>query len=258
MEQELSDTKKDCKQSEQLLAEEQLKEINLTKNKFFSIIAHDLRSPFTSILGFARLLQDEYDDFSDDERKMMIGQILDSTESTYQLLDNLLAWTKSQLGKTIFNPETFTLNSLILESVKQTISQAKIKQITISTSYTENISLTADLNMMRTVLRNLLSNAIKFSYPGSEIKLNAETENNMLTISVADFGTGMTEDVRQSLFKLNENLPTTKGTANEKGTGLGLILCREFMEKNGGTIAATSEVGKGSTFSISLPISPAE
>lgn len=241
-------------EEQQKLTEQQLKEANLTKDKFFSIIAHDLRSPFTSILGFTRLLNDEYNDFSEDERKMMVKQVQNSTESTFQLLDNLLAWAKTQLGRSIFNPETFTVESLIKESVKQTTPQAQIKDIKISPGRIADISLFADQNMIRTVLRNLLSNAIKFSFPGGTIELDSYVENKLLTISVTDHGTGMPPEVLQKLFSLTEQATSTKGTANEKGTGLGLILCREFVERNGGTIRVESEVGKGSTFSIALPV----
>jgi len=241
-------------EEQQKLTELQLKESNITKDKFFSIIAHDLRSPFTSILGFARLLNDEYDDFSDVERKMMVGQIQNSTESTFQLLDNLLAWAKTQMGRTIFTPVTFTLEGLINESVNQTTPQAEIKNITIQVGKIAPVSVFADLNMIRTVLRNLLSNAVKFSFPGGIIVLNTRIENENLTISVQDHGTGIDSEALQKLLNPNEEIKSVKGTANEKGTGLGLILCREFMERNRGTIGVVSEIGKGSTFSIVLPM----
>ncbi len=241
-------------EEQQKLTEQQLKEANITKDKFFSIIAHDLRSPFTSILGFTRLLSDEYDDFSDEERKSMVKQIQNSTESTFQLLDNLLAWAKTQLGRTIYNPETFTLESLVNESVKQTTPQAQIKGITISCEKIEDISLYADQNMIRTVLRNLLSNAVKFSFPKENIELETNLLNHQLTISVTDHGTGIKPEVLDKLFSLTEQATTTKGTANEKGTGLGLILCKEFVERNGGNINVKSKVGKGSTFSFTLPV----
>jgi PAS domain S-box-containing protein len=224
-------------EEQQKLTEQQLKEANLTKDKFFSIIAHDLRSPFTSILGFTRLLDEEYDEFTDEERKTMVKQIQNSTESTFQLLDNLLAWAKTQLGRTIFTPESFTLESLIFETIKQTTPQAEIKNIRISIGNIADINLYADQNMVRTVLRNLLSNAIKFSFPGGTVKLETEGAENNLTISVTDHGTGIPPETLGSLFSLTENVVSTKGTANEKGTGLGLILCREFIERNGGSIS---------------------
>lgn len=241
-------------EEQQKQTEIQLKEANMTKDKFFSIIAHDLRSPFTSILGFSRLLSEEYDDFSDEDRKMMVTQIQNSTETTFQLLDNLLAWAKTQLGRTIINPELFTLESLIAETVKQTMPQALIKNISLVSDRIEDVEIFADQNMIRTVLRNLVSNAVKFSFPGGTIELDSFIEDNKLTITVTDHGTGIPPEALDKLFNLSEQTITTKGTANEKGTGLGLILCREFIEKNGGSIAAKSEMGKGSTFSIILPI----
>jgi signal transduction histidine kinase len=187
----------------------------------------------------------------------MVKQIQNSTESTFQLLDNLLAWAKTQLGRTIFTPEPFTLESLIFETIKQTTPQAEIKNIKLSLGKIVDITLYADQNMVRTVLRNLLSNAVKFSFPGGTIELETNIANNNLTISVTDHGTGIPPETLSSLFSLTENVVSTKGTANEKGTGLGLILCREFIERNGGTIHAISEVGKGSVFSIVLPVNPA-
>lgn len=241
-------------EEQQKITEQQLKEANLTKDKFFSIIAHDLRSPFTSILGFTRLLNDEYDDFTDEERKMMVKQIQNSTESTFQLLDNLLAWAKTQLGRSICNPVSFGIESLINDTVRQTSPQARLKHIDIVAGMIDDVTIQADHNMISTALRNLLSNAIKFSFPDGVIKINTRLTDGLLEISITDEGTGMPPETLQSLFSLNEQVPSTKGTANEKGTGLGLILCREFVERNGGTIHAVSEVGKGSTFSIVLPV----
>lgn len=233
---------------------QKLKDANFTKDKFFSIIAHDLRSPFTSILGFSRLLNEEYDDFSDDDRKMMIKQILSSTESTFQLLDNLLTWARSQLGRTTFNPETFEIENLIVETLNQSIPQAKIKGITLKALVSEKTNVMADMNMIRTVLRNLISNAIKFSYEGSVVNVEAVREKERITVSIKDTGTGIEPKTLNALFSLDEKVTSVKGTANEKGTGLGLILCKEFIEKNGGSIAVTSKVGEGSKFSFCLPV----
>ena len=241
-------------EEQQKLTEMQLKEANLTKDRFFSIIAHDLRSPFTSILGFTRLLNEEYDDFTDDERKAMVTQILNSTESTFQLLDNLLAWGKTQLGRTLNSPEYFLLETLIVESARQTLPQAQIKKISISISQVPDVTLFADLNMLRTVLRNLLSNAVKFSFPGGIVELMAFVENRQVKISVTDHGTGIPEETLSTLFSLTEQPNTTKGTANEKGTGLGLILCKEFAERNSGSISVETTEGIGSIFTLLLPV----
>ncbi len=231
-----------------------LHDANFTKDRFFSIIAHDLRSPFTSILGFSRLLNEEYDDFSNDDRKMMIKQILTSTETTFQLLDNLLTWAKTQLGRTPFNPEYFDIESLIIETINLSIPQAKIKGISLKVLLIDKSSVFADVNMIRTVLRNLLSNSIKFSYEGAMITIEAFKVDDKIRITVTDTGTGIEPKTLKALFSLDEKVCSTKGTANEKGTGLGLILCKEFVEKNGGSISVESIVGEGSKFSFTIPL----
>ena len=233
---------------------QKLHDANFTKDKFFSIIAHDLRSPFTSILGFSRLLNEEYDDFSHDERKMMIKQILTSTESTFQLLDNLLTWAKSQLGRTSFSPEPFDIENLIIETINLLISQAKIKSISLKAVILSKTTVFADVNMIRTVLRNLISNAIKFSYEGAMITIETQVNDGFVTVKVKDTGTGIEPVTLRALFSIDEKVCSSKGTANEKGTGLGLILCKEFVEKNGGSISVESKVGIGSTFCFTIPV----
>ncbi len=232
---------------------EKLKEANDTKDRFFSVIAHDLRSPFTSILGFSRLLNEEYDDFSDDERRMMIRQILNSTETTFQLLDNLLTWAKTQLGRISYSPEVFEIAPLLLESINLSLPQARIKGISLKLLNIEKASVYADVNMIRTVIRNLLSNSIKFSYEGSTVTVDAVIQQNKVQICIADKGTGIEPNTLAALFSINEQIRSTKGTANEKGTGLGLILCKEFIEKNGGTISVESKQGEGSKFCFTIP-----
>ena len=241
-------------EAEQKRVEAELIETNLTKDKFFTIIAHDLRSPFTSILGFSRLLSNEYDDFDDNERKRMVQQILCSTEATYQLLDNLLAWAKSQLGRISVNPENFYIESLIDETILQANAQALSKEITILFDKRKTNIVVADINMTRVVLRNLISNAIKYSNKGSEIKVDTRIEDEFIAIGVKDDGVGMNPSICESLFSIHNKAESTKGTANEKGTGLGLILAKEYVERNGGIISAQSEEGKGSFFEFTLPL----
>jgi PAS domain S-box-containing protein len=241
-------------EEQQLAIERQLMDANLTKDKFFSIIAHDLRSPFTSILGFSRLLNDEYDDFGDEERKSMLQQILISTETTFQLLDNLLAWAKTQLGHTKPSPEVFVLDTLIRESVSVAFSQAAGKDIRIFVDdRDEGCKVKADLNMTKTVLRNLLSNAVKYSFEGGTVTIETAVSDGFASISVVDTGTGIDPDTLSKLFRLDEKVVSSKGTANEKGSGLGLILVKEFIERNGGTIFVDSKRGKGSRFTFTLP-----
>lgn len=233
---------------------QKLNEANLTKDKFFSIIAHDLRSPFTSILGFSRLLNEEYDDFSNEERKMMIKQILTSTESTFQLLDNLLAWAKTQLGRTNFSPEYFDIDSLIFETINLSLPQAKMKEVTLKAQVADKNKVFADINMMRTILRNLISNAIKYSYDKGTIVVETLRKNDKMIVNVIDSGTGIEANTLKALFSLDEKVCSKKGTANEKGTGLGLILCKEFVERNHGKISVESELGSGTKFSFTVPL----
>jgi len=200
------------------------------------------------------LLNEEYDDFSDEERKMMIKQILTSTESTFQLLDNLLAWAKTQLGLTSFNPEFFDIETLIIETLNLTIPQAKIKGLTLKALMIEKTQVFADVNMIRTVLRNLLSNAIKFSFEGGSITVEASRNHEKIRVCISDTGTGIEPKTLKALFKLDEKVCSTKGTANEKGSGLGLILCKEFIETNGGKIWVESKVNEGSKFCFTVPL----
>lgn len=240
--------------TEEKNANKKLEDLNFTKDRFFSIIAHDLRSPFTSILGFSRLMHEEYDDFSDDERKMMIKQILSSTESTFQLLDNLLTWAKSQLGRVSFNPEFFDMGPLVNEALVLASAQAKIKDISLRAMLMDKAIVFADVNMIRTILRNLLSNAIKYTFAGGTITVETSRVKDKINICVTDTGTGIEKSTLNALFSLDKKVCSMKGTANEKGSGLGLILCKEFVEKNGGTITVESHQDKGSKFSFTLPV----
>lgn len=241
-------------EAQQKRVEAELIEANLTKDKFFTIIAHDLRSPFTSILGFSNLLYYEYDDFEDEERKKIVKQILSSSEATYQLIENLLAWAKTQLGKTSFNPEKVNIKSLIEETIMQTNAQALSKGITISFIYEEPNIVFADINMTRVVLRNLISNAIKYSNTDSNIKIGTRLNDKYIAIGVEDKGVGMKTSVCESLFNIRNKVVSTAGTANEQGTGLGLILTKEYVEINGGKISVQSEEGSGSFFEFTLPL----
>lgn len=244
--------KRKIAQEQQKQTESELKEANFTKDKFFSIIAHDLRSPFTSIIGFARLLSEEYADFSDEERMSMVRQIQVSTEHTYQLLDNLLTWAKSQLGHTRFQPETFSILAIIRETVVQAGAQAKLKSIDLAVNSDVDLYVHADINMMRVILRNLISNAIKYSFGGTSVEVNLVKDENKARIEISDSGIGMEKETLDALFNLSDKVVSSKGTANERGTGLGLILVKEFVDKNAGTVSVISTPGEGSCFTLSF------
>ncbi|PKQ61279.1 hypothetical protein BZG01_19570 [Labilibaculum manganireducens] len=243
------------KNAEQALKENQkhLIELNATKDKLFSIIAHDLRTPFSSILGFSELLIEDAKDFDELETEEYLKLINTTAKSTLVLLDNLLSWAKSQSGQIIYKPKKIVLSSIIEETIKNSNSTAKIKDISINQIQTDKIAVNADENMLKTVLRNLISNAIKFTKLGGSISISAIQKHKQVEISVSDNGVGINNETLKKLFDLSENT-TSKGTEKEKGSGLGLILCKEFVEKHKGSIWAESEIGKGSIFKFTLPL----
>jgi len=242
------------KKAELLLKEResQLRELNSTKDKLFSIIAHDLRSPFNAILGLSELLIENIKDFKVAESEKYLGIINSSAKNTLILLDNLLTWANSQTGKNIYQPEKTNLPALISEILEESKSIAKIKNISLNYIQTDDVEVYADVNMLKTILRNLISNAIKYTRSNGEIAISAVQNQNNIEITVSDNGVGMSEETRNKLFEIDANITTT-GTANEKGSGLGLILCKEFVEKHGGDIWVKTELGKGSAFIFSLP-----
>ncbi|MCC5928732.1 MAG: transporter substrate-binding domain-containing protein [Cyclobacteriaceae bacterium] len=243
------------KKAELLLKEResQLRELNSNRDKLYSIIAHDLRSPFNAILGLSEILLKRTENFKDAEFEKIITMINTSAKNTLILLDNLLTWTKSQTGKNIYNPENSSLPAIINEILEVSKSIANIKRISLNYIQTDYIEVYADVNMLKTILRNLISNAIKYTRENGEITISAVRNIDNIDITVTDNGVGMTEEIRNKLFEINSNY-TAKGTANEKGSGLGLMLCKEFVEKHGGEISVKSELGKGSAFTFSLPV----
>jgi len=234
-------------------SEKNLKELNATKDKLFSIIAHDLKNPFNALMGFSDLLDRNYNFLSEEERLEYIGVISDSTQNLYKLLDNLLQWTRTQTGTITYVPEEFNLYTLIQQEVGILTPNSEKKKISISINVNENITVFADKNSIATVVRNLVSNAIKFTSNGGWIGIAAETKEYQAVISVSDSGVGIKSDDIEKIFMLDGSF-TTKGTANESGTGLGLLLCKEFVEKNNGKIWVDSLKGKGSSFYFTLPI----
>jgi len=229
------------------------KELIETKNKFLSIIAHDLRSPFNSIIEFLEILLNQYDDFNDDERKNYLSLIEDDANRTLKLLDDLLEWSKVQTGKMPFQPQQQKLLPII-ENVSSTLGFAlDLKQIKLSYSVSDEFEIFADKNMLTTIFQNLISNAIKYSNPHGIITIDARSINNQIKIIISDNGIGMSVERKNKLF-LIDNQVSTPGTANERGNGLGLIFCKDFIEKHEGKIWVESELGIGSKFIFTLPI----
>jgi len=233
-------------------SEEWYKSLNEVKDKFFSIIAHDLTGPYSNVLRLLSLLQKNLNKYPLSKIEQFVNNIYLSTENAFLLLQSLLLWAKSQRGLLPFNPEEINLKELFkfkIDFFKESANQKKIK---IQSDIPENMIVIADSNMLKLILQNLISNAIKFTNENGIIKLQAiETSDNVL-ISIVDNGIGMDSDTLDKLFKLDSNLTTT-GTAGEQGTGLGLILCKEFVDKHSGQITAKSQLGNGSEFSFILP-----
>lgn len=232
---------------------EELKEVNQSKDKFFSIIAHDLKTPFQGLLGYSQILSTEYEVLSEEEKKVFIDGIDELSKSAYKLLENLLEWSRLQTGKMVFNPENLNLFVEIFPTLSLVKQTAQNKNIELDYDIDNSIIVHADKNMLTTIIRNLISNSIKFTNPGGRINVSVEPKNKHVEISIADTGVGIKKDDVHKLFKLDKTL-STKGTANEEGTGLGLLLCKEMINQHGGKIWVESEVGKGTTFFFTLPI----
>lgn len=233
-------------------SETRLKELNVSKDKFFSIISHDLRSPLTSIIGFAEVMVEDLETLSKEELKEFTNSIYKSSKNLQNLLENLLQWSRIQTGRIEFNPINFELMHLINDVIALYHVNAARKKITLQNIYDKSYKVNADKFMIDTVLRNLVSNAIKFTPQGGVIKIKVEEAEENLIVSVVDDGIGIKTEIIEKLFRIDSHV-TTKGTDKEKGTGLGLILCKEFIEKHSGTIWVESEIEKGSEFKFTLP-----
>jgi signal transduction histidine kinase len=229
-----------------------LQELNATKDKLFSIIGHDLKGPLNSLTSFSYLLLHHIDSISKEEIKMLSIDIDKSLKNLFNLLENLLEWSRSQTESIDFKPEEFDLAVVLKENEDLLKGQAQNKKITVVNENRISLPVKVHKHSINTVVRNLLSNAIKFTKEGGSIKLSTEEKTNQFIISVADNGVGMSPEAIQKLFLLGTK-HSTLGTAKEKGTGLGLLLCKEFVEKNGGTIHVESEEGVGSKFYFTVP-----
>lgn len=233
-------------------SENRLRELVATKDKFFSIIAHDLRSPFNTILGFSELLVEQTKKKNYDEVEKFAHIIQQSSNLAMELITNLLEWSRLQVGRMKFTPEHIELNTLIKSVTQLLNNSAQQKGITIHVDTPEKVIAFADEAMLGTIMRNLISNAIKFTYPDGEIVVSAKPEKDQLVIMVADNGVGIKKEGLKKIFAIEDNF-STPGTHNEKGTGLGLIMCKDFIEKHGGEIWVESEPGKGSKFYFTIP-----
>jgi len=239
--------------TEKLKNEKELRDLIATKNKFMSIIAHDLRNPFNALLGFSEILKNNMDSCPQEEFHIYVEAIHSTSINTYKLLENLLEWAKIQQHNTVFNPESLSLKVLLGVSLSLIESSLKSKKIKLLDKIPSDLQIMADKEMFSTILRNLLTNAVKFTHENGEIIISSQKHLNILEISIADKGIGMDEVTRKKLFKIEET-KSIEGTSGETGTGLGLILCKEFIEKHGGQIWVESELGKGSNFKFTIPM----
>jgi PAS domain S-box-containing protein len=238
-------------------SERQLQELNETKNKFFSIIAHDLRSPLGGQKAVIDLILEEYESLDEPTRKELLINLKESSYHLYNLLENLLEWSLSQSGKIDMKPQKFNLHGQYNDMLMQFQKDARMKNIQFKNELDKDAAVYADINLTEIILRNLISNAIKFTKEGGEIKVQSQEliENGIVyqNISVIDTGIGMSDEKLSSLFKIDKT-QSTPGTADEKGNGLGLLLCKEFAEKQNSKLTYSSTKGEGSTFSFKLRV----
>jgi PAS domain S-box-containing protein len=232
--------------------EKQLQQLNADKDLLMSVLAHDLKSPFSGLLGLSGLLVDNIHTYNIDKIENLAHHINISAKKTYNLLEDLLLWVRSQSGKMPFKPQKLNFADICAEVLETLIPQAQEKNITIYYSVPRHFDVYADDKMLKTILRNLVTNAIKFTRGGGNVTLTSEKINGYVTIIVSDNGIGIPQEILSRLFDIS-TLHSTDGTSGEKGTGLGLLLCKEFVEKHFGNVHVESEVGRGSTFKFTLP-----
>jgi len=234
-------------------AEEELSKLNAEKDKFFSIIAHDLRGPFNNFLGLTQIMEEELESLSTADLQKMTTGMKASAGKLFDLLENLLKWAKAKQGLMLIEPERLRLFSVINEVMAQFDQAAQKKNIKIENKIEESISVFVDPNVLQTVVRNLVSNALKFTPDSGKIVIDARLKAKIVEVFIRDSGIGMNAKLLENLFRIDVQT-SRKGIEGEPSSGLGLILCKEFIEKSGGEIRAESEENKGTTFFFTLPL----
>lgn len=232
---------------------DELIKLNASKDKFLSILAHDIRNPLSSIFGISELLVSDFHKLTEKEKMVFTQDIHTLSENLFEIINTLLTWSTSQSGMISYRPTTFKFYELCNKSVSALQTVAKQKDIKLVNMSDDSLMVIADEHMIYSVLQNLLNNAIKFSFPGTDIRVETQHIDGFASVSVVDSGIGLTPESQAKLFFYDQHF-MSKGTAGEVGTGLGLILCKDFVEKNGGTIRVISEVNKGSTFVFTIPV----
>lgn len=230
----------------------QLHILNAQKDMFFSIIAHDLKNPFNAIIGYSELMMMEVREKNYKTVEEFAGIILDSSVKAMDLLGNLMRWAESHTGRIIFDPKRIVLNEVVKDVTDMFDQIAIQKDVTIKNEISNKIKVLADKDMLATIVRNLVSNAVKFTHPGGEILIYTKEDSDKLILAVKDNGVGINQNDLAKLFRIDATF-SSMGTKNEKGTGLGLILCKKFVERHGGKIWAETGKGVGSTFFVSFP-----
>jgi signal transduction histidine kinase len=230
-----------------------LNKVNQTKDKLFSVMAHDLRSPLTSIMGFTSLLEENLPRIDEKEARYYLSMVNNSAQKINTLLEDLLDWGRIQTGQVLFNPQETNLSALINEVKEYLEGNAALKLISLTSNVDDDLIIVADKNMMQAVIRNLLSNAIKFTHRKGLVNISAIKHHKQIQITVTDTGVGMNQETLENLFT-SVAVDSKTGTLNEKGSGLGLLVCREYVEIHKGNISATSVAGEGSVFTVLLPV----
>lgn len=239
-------------ESELRTSRESLQKTVQLKDKMFSIISHDLTGPFSSILGLSELMINEYDRYQKEAHLRFCQLIYNSSKHTFELLTNLLHWSRSQLGSIELTPENIALYNIVSKSTESLILLINDKEIKFHNKVNKELNVNIDFNTFSIVIRNLISNAIKFTIRGGTIEILADKIDSNINLTISDTGVGISDEDLLILFDINDN-KSRKGTEDEKGTGLGLVLCQEFTELNGGTITVESNLSQGSKFTISIP-----
>ncbi|MFO8021098.1 MAG: HAMP domain-containing sensor histidine kinase, partial [Perlabentimonas sp.] len=229
----------------------QLEVSNATKNKFFRIIAHDLRNPISTLVNTTGYILTDIDSIDRKTTKQFIENLNSLSLKTYNLLENLLDWSSAQMGGFEYKPKSLVLKSLVMQNVELISGDLDQKNINVSIDIPDDLKVRADENMLLTIIRNLLSNAVKFTFDNGTIKIYTQISEGVCKLSISDNGVGISEENLEKLFKVDKDV-RTYGTRNEKGSGIGLLLCKEFAELNGGTIVVESKPNEGSTFAITL------
>jgi signal transduction histidine kinase len=236
-------------------SEEKLKEANLTKDKVFSIISHDLRGPISTNKSIVDLIVNEFEKISKEDIFKLLDSYKPTADATFFLLENLLSWSRSQMEQMSFNPGLNPINTIVSENVGLYSSQAQSKDIQLTNAVQSDLIGFFDKTILDIVVRNLISNALKFTPQNGHVEIKSSISDNFIYLSVTDSGVGIPKSQLKGLFKdLDTNKITSVGTNNEKGAGLGLVLCKEFVELNGGEISVESKVGEGSSFIFSVPL----